>query len=121
MGMHHVYTITYTFLDLIQRDRILLDSLNASVILDTIAINGCGKSSMNLSTNSNLSCADVYFRFKLCLNIFVAHEYKLGVLVNNDFLRTFWMIQNPLRFIGSMIQNDVTNTKHFPIFLHLDH
>ena len=36
-GMHHVYTITHTFLDLIQRDRILPDSLNASVILDTIS------------------------------------------------------------------------------------
>ena len=36
-GMHHVYTITHTFLDLIQRDRILPDSLNASVILDTMS------------------------------------------------------------------------------------
>ena len=35
--MHHVNTITHTFLDLIQRDRILPDSLNASVILDTIS------------------------------------------------------------------------------------
>ena len=34
-GMHHVYAITHTFLDLIQRDKVLPDSLNASVILDT--------------------------------------------------------------------------------------
>lgn len=34
-GMHHVYAITHTFLDLIQRDKVLPESLNASVILDT--------------------------------------------------------------------------------------
>ncbi len=34
-GMHHVYTITHTFLDLIQRDQVLPDSLNASVLLHT--------------------------------------------------------------------------------------
>lgn len=34
-GMHHVYSITHAFLDLIQRDKVLPDSINASVILDT--------------------------------------------------------------------------------------
>ena len=34
-GMHHVYTITHTFLDLIQREKVLPDSLKASVILET--------------------------------------------------------------------------------------
>ena len=33
--MHHVYTITHTFLDLIQRKEVLPESLNASVILET--------------------------------------------------------------------------------------
>ena len=35
-GMHHVYTITHTFLDLILRKEVLPKSLNATVILKTI-------------------------------------------------------------------------------------
>ena len=34
-GMHHVYAMTHTFLDLIQRDKVLPESLNASIILET--------------------------------------------------------------------------------------
>jgi prominin 1 len=34
-GMNHVYSITHTFLDLIQRSEVLPDSLNASILLDT--------------------------------------------------------------------------------------
>ena len=38
-GMHHVYTITHTFLDLILRKEVLPKSLNATVILKTIENN----------------------------------------------------------------------------------
>ena len=34
-GMKHVYTLTHLFLDLIQRDNVLPETLNASVLLDT--------------------------------------------------------------------------------------
>ena len=34
-GMHHVYAITHTFLDLIQRTKLLPDSLNATAVLHT--------------------------------------------------------------------------------------
>jgi prominin 1 len=34
-GMNHVYSITHTFLDLIQRSEVLPDSLNVSILLDT--------------------------------------------------------------------------------------
>lgn len=34
-GMHHVYAITHTFLDLIQREKVLPDSINATLILET--------------------------------------------------------------------------------------
>ena len=34
-GMHHVYAITHTFLDLIQRTNVLPDSLNATAVLAT--------------------------------------------------------------------------------------
>ena len=34
-GMHHVYAITHTFLDLIQRAKVLPDSLNATAVLET--------------------------------------------------------------------------------------
>ena len=33
--MQHVYTITHTFLDLIQRQDVLPESLNASILLET--------------------------------------------------------------------------------------
>ena len=33
--MHHVYAITHTFLDLIQRTKLLPDSLNATAVLQT--------------------------------------------------------------------------------------
>ena len=38
-GMHHVYTITHTFLDLILRKEVLPKSLNATVIVKTIENN----------------------------------------------------------------------------------